>query len=114
MVYLAVVQHYTDSGDVLLNAGVQIIVAPENLVEDFHGHHHDSPQHHNQKDHRDKEGEAQLGADDEAHDVAENQHQRGPHRDADDHHEGVLHVCDIGGHTGDQAGYRTEDVPVPQ
>ena len=97
--------HHADGGDVLLNAGVQVIVAPEDLVEDFHGDHHDGPQHHDQEHHSDQEGEAQLGADDKAHDVAEDQHQRGTHRDADDHHEGILHVGDVGGHTGDQAGY---------
>ena len=41
----------------------------------------------------------------QAHQETENQVERRADRHADDHHERVLHVGDIGRHTGDKARY---------
>ena len=50
--------HHTDGGNILLNAGVQVVIAMEHMAENFHGLAHNqsnrSRQHHNsgQEDHQ--------------------------------------------------------------
>ena len=96
---------HPDGGHVLLHAGVQIVVLPEHLVENPQGDHHDGADHRHQEAQCNQEGEAQLHIDVHTHAEAENQCQGGTHRDTNHHHKGLLHVGDVGGHTGDQSGH---------
>ena len=96
--------HHTDGGDVLLDAGVEVVVLLEHPVEDVQSHHHDGTQHYHQEHHRKKEHLAGGGTDEQAHGEAEHKQHGGPHRHTNHHHKGVLHVGDVGGHAGDQSG----------
>ena len=96
---------HPNGGDILLDAGVQIVILFEHLVEYLQGGQHDGADHHHQEHHGDQKGQAELDIDNQAHDIAENQRQWGAYRHPDHHHEGHLHVGDVGGHPGDQAGH---------
>ena len=98
--------YHADGADVLLHAGVQVVVTAEDLVEDLERHDHYQPEHHHEENDRYQEGGRYLQADVHAHCKAEDEVQRGAHCDAGAHHEGQLHVRDVGGHTSDQTGHR--------
>ena len=95
---------HADGGDVLLHAGVQVVVLAEDLIEYLHRHDHYDAEYDGEEHHGYEEGEAQAGADDEAHGIAEYEHERGADGYADEHHERVLYIRDICGHPGDEAG----------
>ena len=89
---------------VFLDGFVELVVLTEDRAEGRHGvfgNHQQAPHHHRHHYHK---GEGQLAAHDEGHDDGKQEHQRRAHGGADDHHEGHLHVCHVGGHARDQGG----------
>ena len=92
--------------DVFLNRVVERVVFAEYPAEDRHGRADNQRQTDTQQRNGDQKDHGQTAAHHKAHHKREDQHQRAADCDADDHHEGHLHVDDVGGHTGDQAGYR--------
>ena len=93
---------HPDGRDIFLYAGIQVVVAPEHFIEDAGGVQHNVDegcgQHHDgcQKD------QAQPGADEEAHDHAADEHQRGTHGNAQNHLIGILQVGDVCRQAGDK------------
>ena len=73
--------HHPDGGDVLLDAGVEVVVPVKDLLEQGQGDRHDDPQGHHQHHHGHQEDQAQLRADQEAQGQGGQQHQRGADAD---------------------------------
>ena len=73
--------HHPDGGDVLLDAGVEVVVPVKDLLEQGQGDRHDDPQGHHQHHHGHQEDQAQPGADQEAQDQGGQQHQGGADAD---------------------------------
>ena len=98
--------HHPHAPDVLLDGGVQVVVLAKDPAEQGHGLFRDKEQANAQ--HRDghQEDQGHFAAHDKAHHKGEDEHQGAAHGGADDHHVGHLHVGDVGGQTGDQAGDR--------
>ena len=91
-----------DGRDVLLHAGVQIVIALEHLAEHGDGLAHDEEEKQRQQRHEAEEDQREARVDHKAHDEAEDQHQRRAHRDAQEHHVGVLQVRHVRGHARDE------------
>ena len=96
--------HHSDTGDVLLDTGVHVVVLLEDLLEVFHRPAHNEEEQHAQHHHRHQVDTGQLGVDGEGEHHGHQQAGRGPAAHPQDHHVGVLDVGHVGGQTSDQAG----------
>ena len=95
---------HAHAAHVLLNGLVELVVLAEDGAEGGHGVLCDQNQPAHQHRHHHHEGEGQLAAHEEGHGDGEDEHQRGAHGDADEHHEGHLDVGHVGGHARHQRG----------
>src|SRR5699024_3874550 len=95
---------HAHSLDVLLHRVVEGIVLAEHPAENGGSLADHKNQGNAQQGDCHQEDHGQAAAHGKAHDEGENQHQRPADGHANDHHKGHLHVDDIGGHPGHQAG----------
>ena len=95
---------YTHTAYVFLNGLIQPIVFLEYAAESRHSLPADEEQTCCQKRNEHDEGGGQSAAHNVRHNDGEDQHQRRPHRRADDHHIRHLHVAHVCGHTGNEGG----------
>ena len=98
--------HHPHGLDVLLDRVVEGVVLAEHPAENGGGLADYQSQTDAQQGNRHQEDHGQAAAHGKAHDEGEDQHQWAADGHADDHHKGHLHVDDIGGHSGHQAGDR--------
>ena len=95
---------YAHAAYVFLDGFIQPVVFLEYAAEGRHSLAADEEQAGCQKGDKYDKGRSQCAAHDVCHDDGEDQHQRGPHRRADDHHIGHLHGAHVRGHTGHERG----------
>ena len=103
--------YHTDGRNVLLHAGIQIIVFREGLLEIFAGSAHNKEQAASQKDDSNKINAGQTGIDHESHGHGYDHAGRGTHTHTKKHLICVLQVRHVGGQTRHKTR-RTEFVNV--
>ena len=94
--------HHPDGLQVFLD--VEGVVGAKDLGEQGVRLFHQPVQAAAQQGDHDEKEQGELGAEHDAHGQREDEHQRRPHGNAQDHLIGDLHVGHVGGQTGDQAG----------
>ncbi|MPM57801.1 hypothetical protein SDC9_104624 [bioreactor metagenome] len=96
--------YHPDAVQVFLHHVVEAVIALEDAHKDGVHLRDDQVEADAQQRDRAQKDQRQPVADAEGKDQREEDHQRGPHRHADHHLKGILHVADIGGQAGDDAG----------
>ena len=95
---------HADAAQVLLHYLIEAVVGLEHALEDGVGVAHDDEQAHGEERRDAEENGRQLRVDEEGHHQRENEHHRGAEEYALAHLEGHLHVGDVRGHAGHEAG----------
>ena len=93
-----------DTGNILLNAGIEVVVPRENLVEHLGSLGNDDSKNGSQNHHRAEEYQADAHVNEHTHYNAAYEHDRSSYSNAYYHLERVLEIGDVGGHTCNETG----------